>query len=253
MTHDDRHGVDPHWNPFATRHDATDDDIGWDDGGENPGTARLPRKWIAVLAVGALVASVSAIGLIITESRMSVERHRLASQCEQTVLSMNQAREKLEERLSGDFTAIDTGLLDTEQTREYRNLSDVADTPSISCDADQRNTTLEDGIRRARKTRLAYERQTERADALMAEYTALSQDNADKAAAQRLAAAIETARDTLERTDGMSLPVPYLRTRLASVLAQARNVDAQEDPDQTATLAATLEDLTGQVRSDAGL
>ncbi len=251
MAHDDRH-VDPHWNPFAaaSRNDP-DDGIGWDDG-ERPRPHRLPGKWVAILTAGALVASIAGIGLIITESRMSVNRHRLASQCEQTVLSMNQAREKLEERLSGDFKTIDTGLLDDEQRREYENLSDVAATPSVSCDADQRNTKLEDGIRRARKTKLAYENQTELVNALLTEYTALAQDNADEGAARRLATAIDTARDTIERTDGMSLSVPYLRTRLESVLEQARNVDARKNPSHADTLAATLEDLSEQVRSDAG-
>lgn len=253
MAHDGRRGVDPHWNPFSTRRDDADDGIGWDDGGEASRPSRLPGRWIAALTAGALIASAAGIGLIVTESRMSVERHRLASQCERTVLSMNQAREKLEERIKGDFKTIDTGLLDDAQKREYRNLSDVVSSPSVSCGADQRNAKLEEAIRKARETKLAYERQTDRVDTLLNEYETLAKGESDEAAARRLATAIEAARDLLEKTDGMDLSVPYLRTRLESVLEQARAVDSTADPDRASTLAATLEDLAGQVRSAADL
>ena len=75
------HGVDPDWNPFSTPRDDDPDDIGWDDGSETPhaNPSRMSRKGVAVLTACTLVIAVAGIGMVITESRLSVRHDQLVS------------------------------------------------------------------------------------------------------------------------------------------------------------------------------
>ena len=77
------HGVDPDWNPFSTPRDDDPDDIGWDDGSETPhaNPSRMSRKGVAVLTACTLVIAVAGIGMVITESRLSVRHDQLVSEC----------------------------------------------------------------------------------------------------------------------------------------------------------------------------
>ena len=71
----------------------------------------------------------------------------------------------------------------------------------------------------------------------------------------RLSSDRRAARGLLDRTAGMELSVPYLRSRLADTVEQAEPFDGADDADQrrVSALADTLEDLMNQVRENAGL
>lgn len=249
-------GVDPDWNPF-TRSDGSDvdDDIGWDDGsgvgGRNGGRTPLSRKGVIILTVCTLVIAVVSIGLVITESNMSVHRHQLASACENAVSEMNEARARLNEHVSSKFGHIDRRSLTARQKREYDSLRHVAKTVSIDCDASQRNSQLEEHADKAREAARAYGKQSKRVDAFARAYDRRAAKRADEENVDRLAKDIDEARSLLERTDDMELKVPYLRTRLADTLALAEQ--AADGASGAESVTATLEDLIGQVRESAGL
>lgn len=85
-------GVDPEWNPFSTPR-SLDDGPGWDDGSPHAGgVSRMPKRLIVVITIVTLIVAVVSIGLVITESNMSVHRHQLASACETAVAEGCQAR-----------------------------------------------------------------------------------------------------------------------------------------------------------------
>ncbi len=67
----------------------------------------------------------------------------------------------------------------------------------------------------------------------------------------RLARDIDEARSLLDRTEGMELVVPYLRTRLSDTLARAEQTPAGSADMES--IVSTLEDLMNQVRENAGL
>ena len=54
----------------------------------------MPKKLIVVITIVTLIVAVVSIGLVVTESNMSVHRHQLASACETAVAEMGQARER---------------------------------------------------------------------------------------------------------------------------------------------------------------
>lgn len=248
-------GVDPDWNPF-TRSDGddVDDDIGWDDGsGVGRHGLRMPvsRKGIVILTVCTLVVAVVSIGLVITESNMSVHRHQLASACETAVSEMSEARARLSDRVGVKFRNVDPQSLTARQKREYDSLRHVAKTVSIDCDANQSNDQLEEHADKAREAARAYGRQSKRVDAFARAYDRRAAKRADEENMDRLAKDIDEARSLLERTESMELKVPYLRTRLADTLALAEQ--ATDDAGGTESITVTLEDLIGQVRESAGL
>lgn len=67
-------GVDPEWNPFSTPR-SLDDGPGWDDGSPHAGgVSRMPKRLIVVITIVTLIVAVVSIGLVVTESNMSVHR-----------------------------------------------------------------------------------------------------------------------------------------------------------------------------------
>ena len=251
MINDD---VDPDWNPLACSDDDDVDDIGWDDGsGGGRHGMRMPvsRKGIVILTVCTLVIAVVSIGLVITESNMSVHRHQLASACENAVSEMSEARARLNERVGVKFKHIDPQSLTARQKREYDSLRHVAKTVSSDCDANQKNDQLEEHADKAREATRAYRRQSKRVDAFARAYDRRAEKRADEENMDRLAKDIDEARSLLERTESMELKVPYLRTRLADTLALAEQ--ATDDASGAESITVTLEDLMEQVRESAGL
>lgn len=119
------HGVDPDWNPFSTPRDDDPDDIGWDDGSETPhaNPSRMSRKGVAVLTACTLVIAVAGIGMVITESRLSVRHDQLVSECSDAVASMNRNRERLEGLVAVDLN-IDGSVLDGKKGRTIRIVTD---------------------------------------------------------------------------------------------------------------------------------
>ena len=113
------------------------------------------RSVVVILAVCTLVVAVVSIGLVITESNMSVHRHQLASACENAVMEMGQARERLNEHVDARLKSIDTRSLTARQKREYESLRQVDKTVSIDCDAGQRNSRLEENARKAEQEAVA--------------------------------------------------------------------------------------------------
>ena len=208
-------GVDPEWNPFSTPR-SLDDGPGWDDGSPHAGgVSRMPKRLIVITIVTLIVAVVS-IGLVITESNMSVHRHQLASACETAVAEMGQARDRLDGQVAERFRTIELQALSKRQKHEYESLRKVAKPVSIDCDASQRNSRLEENTRKATRAR-----------------------------------DIDEARSLLDRTEGMELMVPYLRTRLSDTLARAEQTPAGSADMES--IMSTLEDLMNQVRENAGL
>ena len=103
-------GVDPEWNPFSTPR-SLDDGPGWDDGSPRAGgVSRMPKRLIVVITIVTLIVAVVSIGLVVTESNMSVHRHQLASACETAVAEMGQARERLDGRPAGVEQAAETRI-----------------------------------------------------------------------------------------------------------------------------------------------
>ncbi|WP_281774938.1 hypothetical protein [Bifidobacterium ruminantium] len=255
MIHDNGNvhdGVGPDWNPFARDDGDNEDDIGWDDGsGDHAGRMPLSRKGVVILAVCTLVVAVVSIGLVITESNMSVHRHQLASACENAVMEMGQARERLNEHVDARLKSIDTRSLTARQKREYESLRQVDKTVSIDCDAGQRNSRLEENARKAEQEARGYAKQSKRVDRFARAYDRRAAKQAARENKDRLGKDIDEARSLLERIDGMDLTVPYLRTRLMDTLSQAEQ--AVNDTDDSESVTATLEDLMGQVRESAGL
>ena len=244
-------GVDPEWNPFSTPR-SLDDDPGWDDGSPQAGhTSRLPKKTIVLITIVTLGVAVVSIGLVITESNMSVHRHQLASTCENAVSEMGRARERLDGQVSEKFKNIDPQALTRRQKREYDSLRAVAKPASIDCDASQRNSLLEENTRKAEQAARRYARQSKQVAAFARKATRRTAEHADRENTDRLSRDIDDAQSLLDQTDGMELKVPYLRTRLADTLARARQTPA--DSSDTESTADTLEDLMGQVRETAGL
>lgn len=225
------HGVDPDWNPFSTPRDDDPDDIGWDDGSETPhaNPSRMSRKGVAVLTACTLVIAVAGIGMVITESRLSVRHDQLVSECSDAVASMNRNRERLE-----GLVAVD---LNIDRT--------IRRAPSIQCDATLRNRQLESNTAKARK----------QASAFRKEYDKTRSEKSRRDDMTRLSSDLRAARDLLDRTAGMELSVPYLRSRLADTVEQAEPFDGADDADhrRVSALADTLEDLMNQVRENAGL
>ena len=209
------HGVDPDWNPFSTPRDDDPDDIGWDDGSETPhaNPSRMSRKGVAVLTACTLVIAVAGIGMVITESRLSVRHDQLVSECSDAVASMNRNRERLEGLVAVDLN-IDGSVLDGKRAGRYESLRTIRRAPSIQCDATLRNRQLESNTAKARKQASAYVEQSKRVAAFRKEY--------DKTQSEK------SRRDDmtrLSRTAGMELSVPYLRSRLADTVEQAEPFD----------------------------
>lgn len=148
------HGVDPDWNPFSTPRDDDPDDIGWDDGSETPhaNPSRMSRKGVAVLTACTLVIAVAGIGMVITESRLSVRHDQLVSECSDAVASMNRNRERLERLVAVDLN-IDGSVLDGKRAGRYESLRTIRRAPSIQCDATLRNRQLESNTAKARNRR----------------------------------------------------------------------------------------------------
>ena len=213
------HGVDPDWNPFSTPRDDDPDDIGWDDGSEtshaNP--SRMSGKGVAVLTACTLVIAVAGIGMVITESRLSVRHDQLVSECSDAVA--------------------------------------IRRAPSIQCDATLRNRQLESNTAKARKQASAYVEQSKRVAAFRKEYDKTRSEKSRRDDMTRLSSDLRAARDLLDRTAGMELSVPYLRSRLADTVEQAEPFDGADDADhrRVSALADTVEDLMNQVRENAGL
>lgn len=246
------HGVDPDWNPFSTPRDDDPDDIGWDDGSETPhaNPSRMSRKGVAVLTACTLVIAVAGIGMVITESRLSVRHDQLVSECSDAVSQMSEARVRLSDRVGVKFRNVDPQSLTARQKREYDSLRRVAATVSIDCDASQKNDQLEKHADKARDAARAYGRQSSRVDAFARVYDRRAAKRADEENMDRLAKDIDAARSLLERTESMELKVPYLRTRLADTLALAEQ--ATDDASGAESITVTLEDLMEQVRESAG-
>ena len=134
------HGVDPDWNPFSTPRDDDPDDIGWDDGSETPhaNPSRMSRKGVAVLTACTLVIAVAGIGMVITESRLSVRHDQLVSECSDAVASMNRNRERLEGLVAVDLN-IDGSVLDGKRAGRYESLR------TIRRDSEEQATRIEHG------------------------------------------------------------------------------------------------------------
>ena len=153
-------GVDPEWNPFSTPR-SLDDGPGWDDGSPHAGgVSRMPKRLIVVITIVTLIVAVVSIGLVVTESNMSVHRHQLASACETAVAEMGQARERLDGQVAERFRTIDLQALSKRQKHEYESLRKVAKPVSIDCDASQRNSRLEENTRKATRATRRYARQS---------------------------------------------------------------------------------------------
>ena len=246
------HGVDPDWNPFSTPRDDDPDDIGWDDGSETPhaNPSRMSGKGVAVLTACTLVIAVAGIGMVITESRLSVRHDQLVSECSDAVASMNRNRERLEGLVAVDLN-IDGSVLDGKRAGRYESLRTIRRAPSIQCDATLRNRQLESNTAKARKQASAYVEQSKRVAAFRKEYDKTRSEKSRRDDMTRLSSDLRAARDLLDRTAGMELSVPYLRSRLADTVEQAEPFDG--DHRRVSALADTLEDLMNQVRENAGL
>lgn len=244
-------GVDPDWNPLSTPR-SLDDDPGWDDGSPRAAAAsRLPKRMIILITIVTLIIAVVSIGLVITESNMSVHRHQLASACETAVVEMGQARERLDGQVTERFKGIDPQALTNRQKHEYDSLRVIARPASIDCDASQRNSQLEENTRKARQATRRYARQSKQVAEFARKAARLTAKHTDRENTDRLAKDIDEARSLLDQTDGVELKVPYLRTRLADTLTRAEQIPA--DSSDAESTADTLEDLMNQVRESAGL
>lgn len=244
-------GVDPEWNPFSTPR-SLDDGPGWDDGSPHAGgVSRMPKRLIVVITIVTLTVAVVSIGLVITESNMSVHRHQLASACETAVAEMGQARERLDGQVAERFRTIDLPALSKRQKHEYESLRKVAKPVSIDCDASQRNSRLGENTRKATRSTRRYERQSEQVAAFARKADRLAKTHATREDTDRLARDIDEARSLLDETEGMELVVPYLRTRLSDTLARAEQTPAGSADMES--IMSTLEDLMNQVRENAGL
>ena len=113
----------------------------------------MPKRLIVVITIVTLIVAVVSIGLVVTESNMSVHRHQLASACETAVAEMGQARERLDGQVAERFRTIDLQALSKRQKHEYESLRKVAKPVSIDCDASQRNSRLEENTRKATRRR----------------------------------------------------------------------------------------------------
>lgn len=251
---------DPQWRPtFApSRTSETDDpnDIGWDngngyDGGPRPG--RKPRTGVVVLGVAALVTAMTAVGLTIAESRLSVRHNGLVSDCSDAVVGMNMEHDRLETRVGKLNAMLDMptlrqsspGLADT-----YAKLRRVASPLDISCPTDADNDTLTERAVKASRRTSAYRRQIKRIERFEQEAFDRIGTAQQEGDATRLEEDISQAQDLLDRTQDMELKVPYLRARLSDSLDQARS---STDSDNVGRMADLLEDLMSQVRESAGL
>lgn len=244
-------GVDPEWNPFSTPR-SLDDDPGWDDGSPHAGgVSRMPKRLIILITIVTLIVAVVSIGLVITESNMSVHRHQLASACESAISEMGQARERLDDQVAERFKDIDPRILTARQRHEYDSLRVIASPASIDCDASQRNSRLEENTRKARQATRRYERQSKQVAEFARKAERLAAKHAAREDTDRLARDIDEARSLLDRTEGMELMVPYLRTRLSDTLARAEQTPAGSADMES--IMSTLEDLMNQVRENAGL
>lgn len=118
-----------------------------------------------------------------------------------------------------------------------------------------RNRQLESNTAKARKQASAYVEQSKRVAAFRKEYDKTRSEKSRRDDMTRLSSDLRAARDLLDRTAGMELSVPYLRSRLADTVEQAEPFDGADDADQrrVSALADTLEDLMGQIRENAGL
>lgn len=97
--------------------------------------------------------------------------------------------------------------------------------------------------------------QSKRVAAFRKEYDKTRSEKSRRDDMTRLSSDLRAARDLLDRTAGMELSVPYLRSRLADTVEQAEPFDGADDADhrRVSALADTLEDLMNQVRENAGL
>lgn len=180
-------GVDPEWNPFSTPR-SLDDGPGWDDGSPHAGgVSRMPKRLIVVITIVTLIVAVVSIGLVITESNMSVHRHQLASACETAVAEIGQARERLDGQVAERFRTIDLQALSKRQKHEYESLRKVAKPVSIDCDASQRNSRLEENTRKATRATRRYERQSKQVAAFARKAERLAKIHADREDTDRLA------------------------------------------------------------------
>lgn len=183
------------------------------------GVSRMPKRLIVVITIVTLIVAVVSIGLVVTESNMSVHRHQLASACETAVAEMGQARERLDGQVAERFRTIDLQALSKRQKHEYESLRKVAKPVSIDCDASQRNSRLEENTRKATRATRRYARQSKQVAAFARKADRLAKIHADREDTDRLARDIDEARSLLDETEGMELVVPYLRTRLSDTLA----------------------------------
>ena len=117
------------------------------------------------------------------------------------------------------------------------------------------NRQLESNTAKARKQASAYVEQSKRVAAFRKEYDKTRSEKSRRDDMTRLSSDLRAARDLLDRTAGMELSVPYLRSRLADTVEQAEPFDGADDADhrRVSALADTLEDLMNQVRENAGL
>ena len=97
--------------------------------------------------------------------------------------------------------------------------------------------------------------QSKRVAAFRKEYDKTRSEKSRRDDMTRLSSDLRAARDLLDRTAGMELSVPSLRSWLADTVEQADPFDGADDADQrrVSALADTLEDLMNQVRENAGL
>ena len=166
---------------------------------------------------------------------------------------MNRNRERLEGLVAVDLN-IDGSVPDGKRAGRYESLRTIRRAPSIQCDATLRNRQLESNTAKARKQASAYVEQSKRVAAFRKEYDKTRSEKSRRDDMTRLSSDLR-ARDLLDRTAGMELSAPYLRSRLADTVEQAEPFDGADDADhrRVSALADTLEDLMNQVRENAGL
>ena len=242
--HDETTGFDPDWMPLDTADPAPSG--GTDPDGHGVAGPRLSRRAVAWLAAGALVAGGLGVGGLVVWSRASERHGALVTRCEQATADMDSARSRLEERVSQVEGGLDGAA---RSSARWRGLSDIPSPPSVSCDAGLRSERLESEAARAGAARDAYKARSGKIDAFARRTRKASEKKTRASTADRLRSDLEKARTVLAGSDGSRMSVPYLRSRLETVIADAERLIASPSP-STADLEsmdATLTDLTGQV------
>lgn len=249
------HGVDPDWNPFSTPRDDDPDDIGWDDGSETPhaNPSRMSRKGVAVLTACTLVIAVAGIGMVITESRLSVRHDQLVSECSDAVASMNRNRERLEGLVAVDLN-IDGSVLDGKRAGRYESLRTIRRAPSIQCDATLRNRQLESNTAKARKQASAYVEQSKRVAAFRKEYDKTRSEKSRRDDMTRLSSDLRAARTCSTGRPAWNCPSRTCgqargHGRTGGTVRRGRRCG----PSTRVGLGGHVEDLMNQVRENAGL